>query len=106
MSKRPIIITLVAVAMMGVLGVGLFILASSSSHVTPPSVSFIGYTNDIADSRRALFVVTNRASQTLHGLMPMYSGVEGGDSTRVASSLPTKRIASEEAIRVWMFRPS
>jgi len=111
MRRKPIIITLVALGVVGVLGVGLFFLASSSSQITPPSVSFLGYTNDLSGSRRAVFVITNRTGQTFDMVLPVLAGVAIRDSSSGVyifreTSSRSRLVGSQEAITVWVMRLS
>jgi hypothetical protein len=105
MRKKHIIAGLAVLC--GVLTI--FWLASSRANMVTPAVTFVGYTNSSAGIVQAVFVITNRAADTLD-LFTNYTVGTGRPLMHTLSTSPltasAMRLAPGAAVTVTTARPA
>ena len=107
MRKKHIIVGLAVLC--GVLAVTIFWLTPPRTKMVTPAVAFVGYTNSSAGIAQALFVITNRATDTLD-LLTHYSVKAGQARNYTPSMTPltasAMRLAPGAVVTVTIARPA
>ena len=107
MRKKHIIVGLAVLC--GVLAVTIFWLTSPRAKMVTPAVAFVGYTNSSAGIAQAVFVITNRATDTLV-LLTHYSVGAGQPLMHTPSMTPltasAMRLAPGGVVTVTIVRPA